>query len=386
MTILGNNKDRFGFYRVGEFKTYSKIEAIELHRRLGIHPHWDFNEAEFSQYDWTQEPVESLEQLYAKRAWQIRNAYDHLVLFYSGGADSMQVLNTFIKNKIPFEEIVTYNYESAEPDPNSFFNGELVHVAYPDIKRWQDAGVKFQHRHIDLSQISYDILHSKKFDLDRGYYSNSLFGMNNLARSHIREKTDDYQQIINRGKKLVFVWGADKPRLYRENNRYCLKFLDIIDSAVNPRTQIVNREDEYDELFFWSPDALDLMCKQGHVLRRFVIANQLFSDKKDRYDIREEENIRYIDPMTGRERYTNYRNAINILIYQGFDPNTYSVGKPASKLFSPREAVFIKDVVFREKMTKLSDHLSQLDSYWLNDPTNIQKGIKLCISPAYYLE
>ena len=57
---MQQNKDQFGVYRVGDLSFYSKIEAIEMHTRTGIHPHWDFNESVFSLYDWTKEPSESL--------------------------------------------------------------------------------------------------------------------------------------------------------------------------------------------------------------------------------------------------------------------------------------------------------------------------------------
>ena len=65
------NKDQFGYYTVGDLKTYSKIEAIELYLKVGIHPEWHFNEEVFGRYDWTIEPSASLEQLYAIRAQQI---------------------------------------------------------------------------------------------------------------------------------------------------------------------------------------------------------------------------------------------------------------------------------------------------------------------------
>jgi hypothetical protein len=34
-------------YRLGDLKFYSKLEAIEMHAKTGVHLHWDFNEAAF---------------------------------------------------------------------------------------------------------------------------------------------------------------------------------------------------------------------------------------------------------------------------------------------------------------------------------------------------
>jgi hypothetical protein len=380
MNSFDHNKDKFGYYLVGDFKTYSKVEAIELHKLTGIHPHWNFNELAFSCHNWTKEPLESLEELYARRARQIREKYDHVVIFYSGGADSLNIVNTFIKNHIQIDEIATYTYREADSDPNSFFNSELTRVAYPQIKAWQNQNVKFYHRDIDLSRVTFDIVNNKHYDINRAYYANYAFGNNNLARSHIREQVSDYQKLIEQGKKVVFIWGSDKPRIYQENNRLCIKFLDLIDGSISNRTQMLNREWEHDELFYWAPEAVDIVCKQGHILKRFIEEHNLFAENTDYSDYRSEEKIKFLDIEL------NFRNLINTLIYPGFDPNMFSVGKPFSRLESPRDHVFNKDIVFRTQLEKVKTHLSQLDSYWLNDVTNIHKGLKLCISPAYFLQ
>lgn len=376
----GNNKDRFGYYKVGDFKTYSKIEAIELHRVTGVHPHWYFNEDAFLSYNWTVEPVESLDELYARRARSIRNKYDYVVIFYSGGADSDNIVNTFIRNNIKIDEIATYTYSAADSDPNSFFNSELSKVAYPQIAKWQEQGAQFRHRDIDLSQTTLDINLNSHYATNRAYYSNYAFGNNNLARSFIRESTPDYQKLADSGKKVVFVWGADKPRIYQDNNRYCIKFLDIVDGTISARTQMLDREWEYDELFYWAPEAVDIICKQGHILKRLIESYNIFANGKDYSDYRSEEKI------TINSDSTNFRNLINSMIYSSFVPGTFTVGKPYSRLESPRDAVFNKDTIYKQQLDKLKSHLSQLDPYWLNDVNDIHKGLKLCISPAYYLE
>jgi hypothetical protein len=58
------NPDNFGYYQVGEMKFYSKLEAIELHTKTNIHPHWNFNEGAYSSMDWSNEPKESLKMCF----------------------------------------------------------------------------------------------------------------------------------------------------------------------------------------------------------------------------------------------------------------------------------------------------------------------------------
>jgi hypothetical protein len=94
------DKDQFGFYKVGDLKFYSKLQALEMQQHTNICPTWHFNESTFKSIDWSIEPKESLSELYKKRAQQIREKYDYIVLWYSGGADSHNVLMSFVKNNI----------------------------------------------------------------------------------------------------------------------------------------------------------------------------------------------------------------------------------------------------------------------------------------------
>ena len=122
-------QDKLGVYRVGDLAFYSKIEAIEMHAKTGIHPHWDFNEAVFSSYNFTVEPTDSLQELYRQRAQQLRDHYDYIILMYSGGADSTNVLNSFIKNDILIDEVASYvNFEATGTKEN-FLNAEVFRVS-----------------------------------------------------------------------------------------------------------------------------------------------------------------------------------------------------------------------------------------------------------------
>ena len=185
---------------------------------------------------------------------------------------------------------------------------------------------------------------------------------------------------------MVFVWGSDKPRLYKENGKYCVKFLDLVDSAINPRTQMIGREEEYDELFYWAPEAADIVCKQAHILKRFFKQHDI-----NEVDIASDKpiNIPDIETVFANRNASDgmtYRNLVNTIIYNNFNPATFSVGKQSSVLLSPREIRFHNDSELKRHTDRLIDHVKSLDNYWLSNPNDIYKGIKLCISPAYYLD
>ena len=96
---------KLGFYTIGTSVFESKIQACILANKVlkemnqSIHPlrllQWNFNDEVFEAYDWTKEPEKTLDQLYDARARDIREKYDHVIVSYSGGADSHNMLMAF---------------------------------------------------------------------------------------------------------------------------------------------------------------------------------------------------------------------------------------------------------------------------------------------------
>ena len=125
------SKDKFGFYQVGEFKSYSKVEAIELSNKIKKPVHWNFNDEVFSAYDWKIEPLQNLKDLYAARARQIRERYDYIVLWWSGGADSYTMLRAFVDNGIHVDELATFHNHGGDGSWDTYLNSEVKRMAIP---------------------------------------------------------------------------------------------------------------------------------------------------------------------------------------------------------------------------------------------------------------
>jgi hypothetical protein len=383
-------KDQFGYYTVDDFKTYSKIEAIEISQQKRRPPKWHFNDLIFSSYNWKIEPTETLVELYRRRAQQIRNKYDHIVLFYSGGADSGNILNTFVDNDIPFEEVATYDYWSLDSRKDNYFHAEQVNVSYPRLKILQYRGINFRHRSIDLSKISHELLIDTQWGTNRAYFANAHWGTTHLAKTYIREKNEDYQKIIESGKKLVFVWGIEKPRvIYNAKlKKYQIKFIDIVDAGPGIRTQMLNRSWEHDECFYWSPDSCDILCKQGHTIMNFFKKHQEL-ELEEIYKDGPAPNIPDINDVFDNQKTEDGlsgRNLLNWLIYPKFDYKMFTVGKPLSLVSSLRDEYWNKDIIFQQPTNRLHEHLRTLNSFWLKDPNDTNKGLKFFSSGPYSLD
>lgn len=386
------NPDIFGYYKVGDRKTYSKVEAIELQQLTGIHPYWYFNDAEFTSYNWTVEPSESLAELYARRAWQLRNDYDYLVLWYSGGADSGNILQTFIDNNIPLDEVLTINYHSLDPREDCYFHAEQVKVSYPKLDELRKQGHKFRHRAVDLTEIVYNILIGTEYLSKLNYYHNSRFGLTHISASYVRETEPDYLKLQEKGKRIGFIYGVDKPRLYQDGGRFCLRFSDMVDACISVRTQMLGRDYEYDELFYWSPDAKDLLCKQAHTVMRFMKQNQQLSAlAKEGFDWRGHSGDYMLEDLDrqygpGTAQKLSFNEIINWLIYPKHNPFTFTSGKHKTAVYSLRDEYWQKDRVYNRAIEMGVQHLRNLPTYWWANPNDITEGLKGMLSPRYWLE
>ena len=380
------NKDHYGYYTVGPHKTYSKLDAIALHERTGHHPEWNFNNDIFGLYDWTVEPVESLSELYRQRAQQIRDQYDYLVLFYSGGADSTNILQTFLKNDIKLDEIAQfYSYDGDRGNQDSNFNAEVTRVAIPWSLKIKENFPYINHRVIDQSKLIDDIYDLPEIKFDFLYQQNSCISPNNFSRVYLRKVIKDYSDLIASGKRLCFIWGAEKPRMYVENNRYCLKFLDMIDNCVSPLLQQQNFPGYHDELFYWSPDFTKGLIKQGHAikhaLKNWPIDDIFFTKQMTTFG----------STLRETEKWYLTNHGLHTVLYENWDINTFSVGKKRSPILSLRDSWYLdqtsgSSLRFQNGIAELDKILSTVkQGYWKNT-SDLSDGIKGCLTRPYFLE
>ena len=275
MAELHSTKDYWGFYQVGPFKTYSKLDAIEIASKLTLPISWNFNQSEFSKFDWSQEPLGSLEFWYQQRALQLRNRYEYLVLFYSGGADSHNMLMSFVQNNIFVDEIVQFHTLTGNfGNKASFANDEVFATSAPLTKTLIENNSIYKntkHRLIDLTSWQQKMFFKSKYKWDYFYETNTMFSPANAVWGNIREVEPDYKRIIDSGKKMCFVWGIDKPNIDYTTNECRLVFNDAYASAIrNPADAMQNLDNEFDEAFYFSPTLPQLVSKQAHVVKRFL--------------------------------------------------------------------------------------------------------------------
>jgi hypothetical protein len=241
-----------------------------------------------------------------------------------------------------------------------------------------------KHRIIDLTNHTLDFFASNTHKFDWIYKLNNFFSPNNACRDNFAFKIKDWADIINSGKKLCIVWGKDKPRVLKENGKFCVRFLDLIDDAATV-TSISGQSPYVDEFFYWSPSKPEIIIKQGHLIKNYLSVN-------------DPSTLPFVSLEKSDLAYTEFKNqkywlsnhGIHKLIYPRWDISTWSFGKPPSIIVSLRDTWFynISDVELVKKNFDLglAKLVSDIPDYWKNDPTDFSKGIKLCWSKNYFLE
>jgi hypothetical protein len=215
------------------------------------------------------------------------------------------------------------------------------------------------------------------------YYANSLLSPNGLARSYLRESIPEYANLINQGKRVAFVWGTEKPRIMIKDNKYVCQFLDMFDNTVSSRLQSLSQDRGYfDELFYWSPEAVPIIIKQCHAIKRFLhttdINHPWLGTTATHYG------------KTKRHNRWLTNDGLHSMIYPGWDISTFSNGKNNQSVIGPRDQWFWSQnehanpglKIFSQGIQKI---FRTIDPYWFNQTNDWRRGFKNCVN-EYFIE
>lgn len=227
----------------------------------------------FENADWTIEPIKSLKQLYKERAQQLRDNYDYLILYLSGGADSVTVLNSFVDNNIWLDEVVINSFPE--------INKDVLNCNYAKeyLKKKSYSG-KITINNIDMRKLN--TINEKQlwFKDEDNNFSGLLPG---LTRSYIDFfEENNLIQYTRRHGKIGHVFGADVPKLVRSDDAfYCqITYSEFTNFGLHAKSIP----------FFVPVDFPEVFIKQCHVLAKFMLRTGLKEEKDCKISIRDEFN------------------------------------------------------------------------------------------------
>lgn len=245
-----------------------------------------FNDDVFSQLDWTKEPDVRLDQLYIERARQLREDYEYLILSYSGGSDSHEILEICLHNNIFIDEIQVYNYEKCieridpvtlmlDRDLSIFL--EYQKAVIPELKRLCLRSPNTKITVVDVSDDFMKDVFKNNFDfinMDKEFGKTALHGsLVRLGSGYIHYHNSRHFQCNKN--KVAFIRGFEKPAFNLRNGELNFHFSDILLNGIN--LMRYHKWNMYTiENFFWSVDCPLIPLKQSHVLKRAFEQNPIY--------------------------------------------------------------------------------------------------------------
>jgi hypothetical protein len=267
------------YYTDDGTKFSSKIEALEYSKNKKQKVQFYYYDDIYEKINWSIEPTESLDYYYLEQARRIRDSYDYVILCYSGGYDSSNILETFYFNNIHLDKIVVVGALNEDSSLNSDdnHNGELYHNVFPYLKELNLESIT---QIIDYSKLFNNI---KNFSVN-SYSSNWVDYMGGWFSPHNWFWRDLEKYVIPaeyKNKRVGIIFGRDKPSLFskmiqRQDKLNGFYFRDT------PITSYGNVSSVYncDRInFYWDPNYPFILLKQLHVLKKFYSINRFNKDE-----------------------------------------------------------------------------------------------------------
>ena len=375
MQLFQQPSDRYGYYTVGNEKIYSKFEAVKRHQSTGQFPHWYFHDDVFASYDWSHEPEASLADLYRARAQQLREKYDYVVICFSGGADSTNMLHAFLDNGIHVDEVVTWHTFEGNHNSSTHTDQEIARVTLPYMQKLQDAHPEIKFRVIDMTRPIYEFFQDTD-NIDDTINQLALPSPNSMAWTRPFMLDRFYLDYIHSGKKIGFVLGMEKPRVWQVDGRWCVRFLDVSNVFYIGSSAPT-------EMFYWSPDLPPMLIKQAHIIKRYLE----HATAQTPWVQPESSGLACVD-RNGQTLWL-HRDGVSSLIYPTWDINTFQVEKTPSPIFVPNTTWLYDNEIdstaknYRNSILHFRDSIPE---YWRNDNGAVFRGLRGTWSRPYYLD
>lgn len=383
MILLGNRMrslDRLGYYRVGFKKFFNKTLALLESNKTNYELHWIFNDDVYDKIDWTFPIHESLLDLYKRRAQQLRNKYDYLALYFSGGADSINILHAFIDNNIFLDEIVMQLPEPARkqfrPDDTSNGNiyGEIEYAAIPHMNKFKDKiNSSTKIRYQDFSKPVIDLLQK-----DNWFETNPMgtnICISGIGRQQAQLTENHIIDLCNRGLNVGQILGVDKPLIYYDNENYYAYFSDVSAMHAPPVNQSqseIFHKYYHTEFFYWTPDLPEIVVKQAQEIKQFCESNV---------------HARYMMSKSLETHISEYKSLLHPIIYPPYVRVDFETEKPSSKIIRPMDQWFWQSgdkKIINNYLSVIKYLRDNTDSKYMIE-NNIDNGIAAHLSRFYKL-
>jgi hypothetical protein len=253
----------YGYYQVGNNTYINKTDALIQATKTKQSVHWNFHDTEYGAIDWTVRPQGHLLDLYRIRAQQLRDQYDYIVIHFSGGADSWTVLNSFLSNNIPVDEVYTrwaraerkYTVSNCSDFRECNLSSEYEYAVEPVLRQLEK---KFPQTriHVDDYSDAYTQEVTEQTLLHGSHYTT----MGTFHR--FNRKSPGEIAAATAGKRVAVIYGFDKVQCALIDGVFSAYFIDRFGSTdLDPERTV--------EGFYWTPHMPEIPVMQAHDMKLY---------------------------------------------------------------------------------------------------------------------
>ena len=367
---------KLGYYTVNGIEFDSKIQACFFAQEKNAKVNWHFNDIVFKTYNWENEPQLSLDQLYDLRAKQLRDTYDYIILSYSGGSDSQNIVESFIRQGLHLDEIIVntmekanYKYTIIDPNNKDPRNAAAEHYlqTIPRLKEIEKRSPKTKITILDMSDYLFESWLSAG---DASWIMDKKEGLNPLNVTRFNYiHFDETRKKFDRSKKLALVLGIEKPRTFiHSNGDFYIRFNDRSTNIITIENHIKEYDNSTVEYFYWAPESIDILCKQAHVIKKWLELNP----NKQQYW--------YGKNMTADLFRTMHERELRPILYSTWDNSWYQADKATLDWYSEFDSWYIeghKGTKHHDIWKQGIDYVSKHASNFINKDHGFEDGLQI---------
>ena len=325
MTITLNpyiNK-KLGYYVCDNIEFGSKIQACLHSTEVDKPVQWVFNNDVFWRYNWSEEPQFSLEFHYNHRARQIRESYDYVILSYSGGSDSHNIYESFRRQKLHIDEILVntmtkssarYQNSSSAEAKDSLLSEHVQHT----LPRLRDITLEMPKTKITVIDQTDYLFESLEKANDASWVLDKKEALNPAGATRYNYlHFNEVRKRFDKSYRIALIIGIEKPRTFIHQEKLYIRFTDRAANMVSIAEHLHEYPNSTVEFFYWSPDYVPLLIKQGHVIKRYLESNpemQVHWDSKittaDQYRLMHEPLLRKLLYTTWQPKWFQAKKAV----------------------------------------------------------------------------
>jgi hypothetical protein len=255
------------------------------------------------------------------------------------------------------DSIQIHFFEFTDLDPNNKNNknasAEYALQTFPRLKEIEKLSPKTKITVVDLTDHLFDSLEKigdASWILSKREQVN-IAGATRFNYIHFNE----IRKKFDKEKKIALIVGLEKPRTWIKNDIFYVGFNDRAANIITVAEHITDYNNSTVEFFYWSPDAIKIIAKQVHIIKKWVEA---FPEYKKFWDL-----ALLTEPYAKVFRLVHER-ILRTMLYTTWDNNWYQADKAIQDWYSEFDAWFYEGFsdtkayhIWKEGLTYLEDNL-----------------------------